>query len=232
MELKANKIYCGNNQELIKGVPDNSIDMIAADPPYNLKILNAPWDKKLPSQAIFNEMCRVLKPGAFCFVFSSPRQDLLWRMMQRLELAGFMVDLPSIYWTYATGIGLGSNVSKMIDKRLGAERKREKRFVGNIKNNSCHAKNAGENKRTWEMVQDDNPIIYLAREFDGAYIRYRPKSALEIILVAMKPVEKVFRSQIWEKHKIDYFHTERKKDGKSIIKKMAINPALSDEVWV
>jgi DNA modification methylase len=225
--LKANKIYCGDNRELIKNVPDNSIDMIATDTPYGINFMGKNWDKALPPLEIFQEMNRVLKPGAFCFCFSSPRQDVLWRMMQRLELAGFMIDLPSIYWTYATGIGLGQNVSKMIDKRLGKEREV-------VVKKSRKPVNDGSKANYGKFGTDASvtaPASDLAKEFDGAYIRYRPKSALEVILVTMKPVEKVFRSQIWEKHKIDYFHTEREKDGKTIIKKIAMNPALNDEIW-
>jgi Predicted archaeal methyltransferase len=109
----------------MKRMPDNCVDLIATDPPYNLELFNVSWDKALPSQETFNEMCRVLKPGAFCFVMTSARQDLNYRVLQRLENAGFMIDFPSLYWTYATGIGLAPNVSKMIDKRLGAERSGE-----------------------------------------------------------------------------------------------------------
>jgi len=228
-KILTNTVYHCDNIELLKRIPDNKLDMVATDPPYNLKLFNTSWDKALPSKEAFLEMYRVLKPGAFCFVFSSPRQDLLYRMTRLIEDAGFMIDFPSIYWTYATGIGLGANCGKLIDKKLGVERERKRKFVGNIKNNSCHA-NPGKNSRSWEMIQDNEPISDLAKEFNEAYIRYRPKPCLEIIITAMKPVEKVKRSEIWEKHKIDYFETKREKT--KTIRKIAINPALNDELWI
>ena len=32
-----NKITCGDSYELIKGIPDKSIDLIITDPPYEIK---------------------------------------------------------------------------------------------------------------------------------------------------------------------------------------------------
>ena len=202
-------------------IPTGSIDMIMTDPPYNLKLFNTSWDKALPSKEAFQEMFRVLKPGAFCFVFSSPRQDLLYRMTRLIEEAGFMVDFPSIYWTYATGIGLAANVSKVIDKRAGKERK------GEIKKGTTRATNYS--KGLLKEYETGNPITDLAKEFDGAYIRYRPKPCLEIILVAMKPAEKYRRSDVWEKYHTDYFFTKRKKGGDVLITRTAMNPELTDD---
>ena len=92
-----------------------------------------------------------------------------------------MIDFPSIYWTYATGIGLGANCGKLIDKKLGLKRKGEiKKGVGT---------DNGYGKGFATEYETGEPISPLAKEFDEAYIRYRPKSAVECILVAMKPVE-------------------------------------------
>ena len=80
------------------------------------------WDKALPDNRVWEESLRVLKPGAFAFVMASPRQDLLARMMIQLEEAGFDTNFTSLYWTYATGFPKAHDVSKGIDKKLGAER--------------------------------------------------------------------------------------------------------------
>ena len=228
-KILTNKVYHCDNIELLKRIPDNKLDMIAADPPYGMKLMGVSWDKVLPSKEAFLEMFRVLKPGAFCFVFSSPRQDLLYRMTRLIEDAGFMIDFPSIYWTYATGIGLGANVSKMIDKRLGVEGEVIKEYT---RPNGISVKRVkeGYRKTVTQGGKITAPASDLAKEFDGAYVRYRPKPCLEIIITAMKPVEKVKRSEIWEKHKIDYFETKREKT--KTIRKIAINPALNDELWI
>ena len=38
MQLKKNYIIHGNNLEILKSLPDKSIDLIFADPPYNLQL--------------------------------------------------------------------------------------------------------------------------------------------------------------------------------------------------
>ena len=35
-----NKIICGDNSEVMKGIPDNSIDLMVTDPPYNISKKN------------------------------------------------------------------------------------------------------------------------------------------------------------------------------------------------
>lgn len=37
MNIELDKIYCGNSYELIKSVPDKSVDLIVTDPPYEFK---------------------------------------------------------------------------------------------------------------------------------------------------------------------------------------------------
>jgi DNA modification methylase len=34
-QLKTNVIYCGDNLEMLKEIPDESIDLIYIDPPFN-----------------------------------------------------------------------------------------------------------------------------------------------------------------------------------------------------
>ncbi|GAG58507.1 unnamed protein product, partial [marine sediment metagenome] len=88
-ELPLNQILCGNCIEVLKDFPENSIDLVVTDPPYGLSFMGKDWDKTLPPKEAFAEIIRVLKPGALAFVMSSPRQDLLWRMLALLEGVGF-----------------------------------------------------------------------------------------------------------------------------------------------
>ena len=36
--LKKNKIHLGNSLEILKKIPDKSVDLVFADPPYNLQL--------------------------------------------------------------------------------------------------------------------------------------------------------------------------------------------------
>jgi hypothetical protein len=79
------------------------------------------WDC-MPTVDYWKECYRVLKDGAFAFIMSSPRQDVLSRMIVNLEDAGFVVGFTSIYWCYSSGFPKAGNISKLVDKRLGVER--------------------------------------------------------------------------------------------------------------
>jgi hypothetical protein len=82
--------------------------------------MNKDWDKAVISTDIWKEVLRVLKPGSFAAIMSSPRQDVLSRMIVNLQDAGFRTDFTSIYWAYASGFPKAANVSKLVDKRGGA----------------------------------------------------------------------------------------------------------------
>lgn len=118
-ELPLNQILCGNCVEVLAGFPENSIDLVVTDPPYGLNFMGKDWDKVLPPREAFDEIIRVLKPGALAFVMSSPRQDLMARMIILLEDAGFNTRLSYIDWIYKTGFPKAYDVSKGIDKRKG-----------------------------------------------------------------------------------------------------------------
>lgn len=56
-------IHLGNCLEVLKGIPDNSVDSIVTDPPYGLSFMGKKWDYDVPDQSIWEECLRVLKPG-------------------------------------------------------------------------------------------------------------------------------------------------------------------------
>jgi len=68
------------------------------------------WDKVVIPTSTWKECLRVLKPGAFVFIMSSPRQDVLSRMICNLQDAGFETGFTSIYWTYASGFPKAMNM--------------------------------------------------------------------------------------------------------------------------
>ena len=109
----------GDSAEVLKTLKDNSVDLLATDPPYGISFMQRNWDEALPPKEIWEECYRVLKPGSFIAVMSSPRSDVLYRMIKDLEDAGFDMSFSPIYFTYHTGFPKASDTSKMIDKRGG-----------------------------------------------------------------------------------------------------------------
>ena len=112
-------LFNGDSAEVLKGLQDNSVDLMATDPPYGIQFMGLDFDKALPPKQVWSECYRVLKPGSFIAVMSSPRSDVLYRMIKDLEDAGFDMSYSPIYWAYHTGFPKASDTSKMIDKRGG-----------------------------------------------------------------------------------------------------------------
>ncbi len=88
-----------------------------------------PEPKKIPYLLIKNfftvvgkELIRTLKPGAFAFIMSSPRQDVLSRMILGLEEAGFKTGFTSLSWIYHSGFPKAANISKLVDKSPEAKK--------------------------------------------------------------------------------------------------------------
>lgn len=96
-----NKIINDDCLKVIGDIPNSSIDLIVTDPPYGYSFMGKDWDKVIIGIEYWKECLRVLKPGAFAFIMSSPRQDCLYRMIYNLQEAGFETGFTSIYWTYA-----------------------------------------------------------------------------------------------------------------------------------
>ena len=110
-------IHHGPALDILKTFDDDSIDALVTDPPYGYSFMNKDWDKAVIGVETWAECLRVLKPGSFACVMSSPRQDVLAMMVVNLQEAGFRTDFTSLYWTYASGFPKAANISKLVHKR-------------------------------------------------------------------------------------------------------------------
>lgn len=91
------KLLNGDNITLLKTLEDNSIDACITDPPYGMDM--EVWDHSVPPKELWEEVLRVLKPGAFCLSFCSP--ELYHRMAVNLEDGGFVIR-DMIQWMITT----------------------------------------------------------------------------------------------------------------------------------
>jgi len=183
-ELPLNQILCGDCVEVLKDFPDDSIDLVVTDPPYGLKFMGKDWDKALPSREAFTEIIRVQKPGALAFVMSSPRQDLMSRMIMLLENVGYNTSLSYMDWIYKTGFPKAYDVSKGIDKKLGLKRDilGEKQYAGPAGNNQNFDGSINLNKR---LITE--PASEFSEKWDGWKSQTGLKPAHEPILMVNKP---------------------------------------------
>jgi DNA modification methylase len=113
------KLVLGDNIEVLKKIPNNSIDSVVTDPPYGLSFMNKKWDHDVPSVEFWREVYRVLKPGGHVLSFGGTRT--YHRMVVNIEDAGFEIR-DQIQWIYGSGFPKSHNIGKAVDKLQGNER--------------------------------------------------------------------------------------------------------------
>lgn len=214
----------GDSIELLKDLPDESIDAIISDPPYKLtSIINRfgkensteaqfgsdgrfkrlskgfmgkIWDSDLPSVEILKESLRVLKSGSFALWLMTPRQDSQMEFLLRLKQAGFVIGFTPLYWTYSSGFPKAQNVSRAIDRKLGVERQVSgiDSKFGRVDSGIYNFNNPENSKKVFE--RKDIPVSEIAKQLNGSYSGFQPKPAVEVVIVSMKPLsEKTYVDQ-------------------------------------
>ncbi len=206
MHMETNVVILGDCLDVLRELPDNSIDSVVTDPPYGLSkepdieevltkwlaredyahrgggFMGKTWDSFVPGPSIWREVYRVLKPGGHALVFAGTRtQDL---MTISLRLAGFEIR-DVIEWLYFSGFPKSMDVGKAFDKRakkLGVQ--------------SQGFSVAGDDGRKAELKQNlkyrsDYGYVYepkseLARKWNGWGTALKP--AHEPIIMARKPL--------------------------------------------
>jgi site-specific DNA-methyltransferase (adenine-specific) len=142
-------LYKEDCRDVLKTLPNNSIDSIVCDPPYHLQSIvkrfggknSAPaqfgsdgafarasrgfmgkqWDggNIACDPAVWTEALRILKPGGHLCAFGGTRT--YHRMTVAIEDAGFEIR-DQLAWIYGSGFPKSRDVSKDIDKTAGAKR--------------------------------------------------------------------------------------------------------------
>jgi site-specific DNA-methyltransferase (adenine-specific) len=190
--MQLNQIIQGDSLEVLKSFDENSISTVICDPPYGLSshpekvirkvffewlngndgyipdtkgFMGKSWDAFVPPPALWREVYRVMKPGGTILCFAGSRtQDL---MAMSLRLAGFEIK-DTIMWLYGQGFPKSTDISKQINKKLGAKRK----VVGK------HPNPAGTKNykaKQWEGYSSHSlkpsyePIILAMKANDGSY---------------------------------------------------------------
>ena len=93
--------------ELLRQMPDNSVDSVVTDPPYGLSFMGKKWDYDVPAVEVWVECLRVLKPGGHLLAFAGTRTQ--HRMAVRIEDAGFEIR-DMIAWVYGSRFSKSHNL--------------------------------------------------------------------------------------------------------------------------
>lgn len=122
----SHKLLVGDCLEIMRQLPDNSVDSCITDPPYGMGMDK--WDHSVPTVDIWKEVYRILKPGAFCLSFCSPQ--LYHRMATAVEDAGFDIK-DQIMWMVTTKMPKYNKLKPAHEPIVVAQ----KPFKGSIKDN-------------------------------------------------------------------------------------------------
>jgi DNA modification methylase len=120
-------LWLGKCEDILSSLPGSSIDACVTDPPYGLSelprrqveaalsawlagdrlhvpdgrgFMGQEWDRFVPPPGVWDEVYRVLKPGAYLMAFAAPRTYDL--MALSIRLAGFEIQ-DSIDWIFGQG---------------------------------------------------------------------------------------------------------------------------------
>ena len=151
-----NQIIHGDCFDVLKNIPDSSIDLILTDPPYGLSFMGKNWDHGVPGVQFWIEALRVAKPGAHLFAFGGTRT--FHRLAVAIEDAGWEIR-DTIMWVYGSGFPKSLDVSKAIDKIAVVECPACNSISKNTELESWEewikkTQDYGGTRKEWERLQD------------------------------------------------------------------------------
>lgn len=169
--------------EAMKAMPDNSVDSIVTDPPYELGFMGKSWDASgiAFNVDVWREALRVIKPGGHLIAFSGSRT--YHRMAVAIEDAGFEIR-DQIMWVYGSGFPKSHNISKGIDKAAGAVRERIAYKGGIAPGNANYG--GGQSVIHNGTKVGEEAITPAAKQWDGWGTALKP--AHEPMVLARKPL--------------------------------------------
>lgn len=156
MHLPIDQILLGDCLDVLRTLPDASVDSVVCDPPYGLgnkdpspenifmyvlgasvldtggDFMGSGWS--IPPVPVWREVYRVLKPGGHVLSFAGSRTADLIGI--GLRMAGFESRdsiarmFPTLYWTYGSGMPKSHSIGPAIDKKLGPESKEAAQWEG------------------------------------------------------------------------------------------------------
>ena len=105
------RVFHGDCREVLRHLPDNSVDSVVTDPPYELGFMGKKWDSTgiAYDVDVWSECLRVLKPGGHILAFGGTRT---WhRLGVAIEDAGFEIR-DTIAWVSSKTFPKSLNIAK------------------------------------------------------------------------------------------------------------------------
>lgn len=118
------RVEHGDCRDVMRAMPDASVDAIVSDPPYGLAFMGKGWDHAVPGVEFWAEALRVAKPGAHLVAFGGSRT--YHRLACAIEDAGWEVR-DCLSWLYGSGFPKSLDIGKAMDKMDAAEEQAQRR---------------------------------------------------------------------------------------------------------
>ena len=176
VQVGRHTLHCGDCIEVMKGLPDCSVDAIVSDPPYGLGFMGSKWDCAVPGDDFAAEAFRMLKPGGHIVAFAATRT--IHRLTVALEDAGLEIR-DQICWLTWQGFPKSLNASKALDAHFGAEREDRKMQDAGVSGSLSGPR--------IKDVDPGSPVTPEAQQWQGWGTALKP--CAEPCILARKPLE-------------------------------------------
>ena len=216
----------GDCLNVLRAMPDASVDAVVTDPPYGLSnttpaqvaetitrwvsgdreylpsargFMGHEWDGFVPPVAVWDECLRVLKPGGHLLAFAGSRTHDL--MTLGIRLAGFEIR-DSVAWLYGSGFPKSMDVSKAIEShalngKSNSRALRQTEQDGDGDAYTLTGKNNGIMGATRTYDRKTfTPTTDAAREWEGWGTALKP--AFEPVTLARKPLAGTVAANVQE----------------------------------
>lgn len=206
-DSKYGKAYQGDCLDIMKTLPDNSIETVITDPPAGIGFMNKEWDKNKGGKANWVEWCRVrfqealrlTKPGGLAAVWALPKTSN-WTM-NAVEDSGWSIKT-KVYFLFGGGFPKALDISKAMDSAAGKIRDNlDEKWPGR-KGKTTFASYIEMNEKS--PLFDSAPATETAKIWNGYRTEIKPMC--EEWIVAMKPLDTVYWNELHELTGQDYWH--------------------------
>lgn len=205
-DSKYGQAYRGDCLEIMKSLPDNSVETVITDPPAGIGFMGREWDRNKGGKANwiewarvrFQEAYRLTKPGGLAVVWALPKTSN-WTM-DAVEDSGYKIKT-KVYFMFGGGFPKGSDIGKRLDAAAGKERERFKNTYKNKYAKSIYG-DTGVRPRTDDIQPE--PVTEMAATWDGWNTEIKPQC--EEWIVAMKPLDTVHWNELHKLTGQQYWH--------------------------
>ena len=189
------KLYNGDCLDILKDIPDKSIDLILTDPPYGTT--QCKWDSVIPFEKMWPELNRVIKDNAAIVLFGSEPFSSALRMS---NIDNYKYDW---YWDKKKGNGFQyshkqplrqiESVSVFYKNSVKYDfqgEKLNKPYICNyptVKSDSCFVRNKNLNpdgsriRKTYEYKTKSN-LLTFNKDSDKLHPTQKPVALLEYLI--------------------------------------------------